>query len=60
MMQNSSHIKQKVNDQAKLIHYIEELSQRIDTHTYRKEKDIFEKILDYLIELQIIKSKELA
>ena len=58
-MTNSLHTDEKINDQMKLVHVIENLSKHVENETYIIKKHDIEDALSYLIELQIIKAKEL-
>jgi hypothetical protein len=60
MMKNSLHIDRKTSDHMKLIHVIELLSKHVENESYCIEKHVVESALSYMIELQIIKSKELV
>ena len=55
----STELSRKVDEHQKLLHTIEKVAEYINTLVDCEEKHIYEKVVDYLIELQMIKSKEL-
>ena len=59
MTKSFSNIDAKINDHIELIHVIEEVSKYAKNDTYSLKKAVLEDVLSYLIELQIIKAKEL-